>query len=117
MKSMNRMGRLFLLSFVVITLIGITAVTAEEYSDDGGDIGVIEEGAYADILIVNGNPIEGISVIGGSLEWFDAKPHSFLYTRLRIPIRMWLGCRPGDDDVPQYNTIASIVFGCYPVKE
>jgi imidazolonepropionase-like amidohydrolase len=37
-----------------------------------GRIGVIEEGAYADILIVDGNPLEDISVIGGVDKWFDA---------------------------------------------
>lgn len=35
-------------------------------------LGVIEPGAYADILIVDGNPLEDISVIGGNPEWFDA---------------------------------------------
>ncbi len=39
-----------------------------------GKLGVIEEGAYADILIVDGNPLEDISVIGGNEKWFDAKP-------------------------------------------
>ena len=37
-------------------------------------LGVIEEGAYADILIVNGNPLEDITVIGGNKEWFTAPP-------------------------------------------
>ncbi len=37
-----------------------------------GKIGVIEEGAYADILLVDGNPLEDITVIGGSELWFDA---------------------------------------------
>lgn len=35
-------------------------------------LGVIEPGAYADILIVDGNPLEDISVIGGNPQWFDA---------------------------------------------
>ncbi len=35
-------------------------------------LGVIEVGAYADILLVDGNPLEDISVIGGSEELFDA---------------------------------------------
>ena len=35
-------------------------------------LGVIEEGAYADILIVDGNPLEDITVIGASPQWFDA---------------------------------------------
>ena len=37
-------------------------------------LGVIEEGAYADILIVDGNPLEDITVLGGNKEWFNAKP-------------------------------------------
>lgn len=37
-------------------------------------LGVIEEGAYADILIVDGNPLEDITVLGGNKEWFNAGP-------------------------------------------
>lgn len=37
-----------------------------------GKLGVIEEGAYADILLVDGNPLEDITAIGGSEKWFDA---------------------------------------------
>ncbi len=39
-----------------------------------GKQGVIEEGAYADILLVDGNPLEDIAVIGGNTAWFDADP-------------------------------------------
>lgn len=37
-----------------------------------GKLGVIEEGAYADMLLVDGNPLEDITVIGASEKWFDA---------------------------------------------
>ena len=37
-----------------------------------GKLGVIEEGALADILIVDGDPLEDISVLGGQKEWFKA---------------------------------------------
>ncbi len=37
-------------------------------------LGVIETGAYADILIVDGNPLEDLSVLGANPEWFDAPP-------------------------------------------
>lgn len=37
-----------------------------------GKIGVIEAGAYADILLVDGNPLEDISVIGGNELWLKA---------------------------------------------
>ena len=39
-----------------------------------GKLGVIEEGAYADILLVDGNPLEDITVIGGTEKWYDAEP-------------------------------------------
>ncbi len=39
-----------------------------------GKLGVVEVGAYADLLIVDGNPLEDISVIGGNPKWFDAAP-------------------------------------------
>lgn len=38
-----------------------------------GKLGVIEEGAYADILVVDGNPLENLSVIGANEKWFDAE--------------------------------------------
>ena len=38
------------------------------------DLGVIKEGAYADILIVDGNPLEDITCLGGNPEWFTAEP-------------------------------------------
>ena len=37
-----------------------------------GKLGVIEAGAYADVLLVDGNPLEDITVIGGNEKWFDA---------------------------------------------
>jgi imidazolonepropionase-like amidohydrolase len=39
-----------------------------------GKLGVIEEGAYADILLVDGNPLEDITVIGAVDGWFSAPP-------------------------------------------
>ncbi len=42
-----------------------------------GKIGVIEEGAYADMLLVDGNPLEDITVIGGNEKWFNAAPRPF----------------------------------------
>jgi imidazolonepropionase-like amidohydrolase len=37
-----------------------------------GKLGVIEKGAYADILLVDGNPLEDITVIGGVDKWHNA---------------------------------------------
>jgi imidazolonepropionase-like amidohydrolase len=39
-----------------------------------GKQGVIEEGAYADLLLVDGNPLVDVGVIGGATKWFDANP-------------------------------------------
>jgi len=49
-----------------------------------GKLGVIEEGAYADILIVDGNPLEDISAIGGNPKWFDAGPRDEGLEVLRV---------------------------------
>ena len=38
-----------------------------------GKLGVIEEGAYADILVIDGNPLEDLAVIGANPKWFDAE--------------------------------------------
>jgi len=47
-------------------------------------LGVIEEGAYADILIVDGNPLDDISVIGGKEKWFDAEPRGEGVDTIRV---------------------------------
>ncbi|WP_170340262.1 amidohydrolase family protein [Ruegeria arenilitoris] len=39
-----------------------------------GKLGVIEEGAYADILLIDGNPLEDFSVVGTGNQWFGADP-------------------------------------------
>ena len=38
-----------------------------------GKLGVIEEGAYADILLIDGNPLEDFSVVGTGDKWFGAE--------------------------------------------
>jgi imidazolonepropionase-like amidohydrolase len=37
---------------------------------------VIEEGAYADILVIDGNPLDDITTIGANPKWYDAEPRS-----------------------------------------
>jgi imidazolonepropionase-like amidohydrolase len=37
-------------------------------------LGVIEKGAYADLLIVDGNPLEDITAIGANPKYLDSKP-------------------------------------------
>ncbi|OBT12157.1 amidohydrolase [Vibrio sp. UCD-FRSSP16_10] len=39
-----------------------------------GKLGVIEKGAVADVILVEGNPLEDMSVIGATEKWFDADP-------------------------------------------
>lgn len=36
--------------------------------------------AYADLLIVDGNPLEDITVIGANPSWFDAEPREGIET-------------------------------------
>jgi len=58
----------------------MTSVNAELMAMTGasnpypGKLGVIEKDAFADILIVDGNPLEDITVIGANSKWFDAEP-------------------------------------------
>ena len=49
-------------------LLGLSKMT--NYHD--GQLGVIAEGAYADVLLVDGNPLEDITAIGGSELWLKA---------------------------------------------
>ncbi|SEF96341.1 metal-dependent hydrolase family protein [Vibrio hangzhouensis] len=62
------------------TLKGLTSVNGEIVKLSGvmdpypeGKLGVIEEGAYADLLLVDGNPLEDLTVIGANEKWFDAE--------------------------------------------
>jgi imidazolonepropionase-like amidohydrolase len=62
------------------TLRSLTSVGGELMALTGrnnpypGKLGVIEEGALADILIVDGNPLEDITVIGANSKYLDAAP-------------------------------------------
>ncbi len=47
-------------------------------------LGVIEEGAYADILIVDGNPLEDLSVLGANPKWFDAPARDRGFETIRV---------------------------------
>jgi len=49
-----------------------------------GKLGVIEEGAYADIIVVDGNPLQDLSVLGASLKWFDAEPRGPSIDTIRL---------------------------------
>ncbi|MBY6016865.1 amidohydrolase family protein [Halomonas denitrificans] len=64
-------------SLVAMTSVGgeIAALSGDfmnPYTE--GKLGVIEEGAYADILILDGNPLEDFSVVGTGDKWFGAAP-------------------------------------------
>jgi len=52
-----------------------------------GPLGVIEAGAYADLLLVDGNPLEDISVIGGTEQWFDADPEFKLIPTIHLVMK------------------------------
>ncbi|WP_164658524.1 amidohydrolase family protein [Tropicibacter sp. Alg240-R139] len=47
-------------------------------------LGVIEEGAYADVLLIDGNPLEDFSVVGTGDQWFGADPRPESPETLRI---------------------------------
>ncbi len=59
------------------TLIRATSLSAELVARSGrrnpyGRLGVIEVGAVADILLIDGNPLEDITLVGGDPRWWDA---------------------------------------------
>lgn len=56
-------------------ILKLSGEVRDPYPD--GEIGVVEEGAYADLLLVDGNPLEDITVIGGNEQWFEADPRPF----------------------------------------
>ena len=71
-------------------LMGLTSVAGQLAALTGknnpypGKLGVIEEGAYADILLVDGNPLEDISAIGGNPGWFNAEPRGEDVKNIRL---------------------------------
>ena len=52
-----------------------------------GKLGVIEEGTYADLLLVDGNPLEDITVLGGTDKWFDADPEFKLIPSIHLVMK------------------------------
>ncbi|MGV6826797.1 MAG: amidohydrolase family protein [bacterium] len=50
----------------------LAALTGKWNPYPDGPLGVIKKGAYADILLVEGNPLEDMSVLGASEKMFDA---------------------------------------------
>ncbi len=66
----------------VQSMITITSIGGEMVQMSGdfmnpytaGKLGVIEEGAYVDILLIDGNPLEDFSVTGTGDVWFGADP-------------------------------------------
>jgi imidazolonepropionase-like amidohydrolase len=62
----------------------LAEMTGQENPYPEGKLGVIEPGAYADILIVDGNPLEDYRVIGGHDKWFDAEPREQNVPSIRV---------------------------------
>ena len=52
-----------------------------------GKLGVIEAGAYADLLLVDGNPLEDIAILGGTDKWFDADPEYKLVSTIHLVMK------------------------------
>jgi len=68
----HHFGNFEMLKAATSTAGELVAMCGPLTSYHNGKIGVIEEGAYADILLVDDNPLEDISVIGGSEVWMKA---------------------------------------------
>lgn len=71
------LGNLFTLKSLTSVngeIVKLCGETLDPYFE--GKLGVIEVGAYADILIVDGNPLKDLSLIGANEKWFDAPPRT-----------------------------------------
>ena len=49
-----------------------------------GKLGVVEEGALADLILVDGNPLEDLTVLGANPKWFDAEPRGESIETIRL---------------------------------
>lgn len=79
----NGIGNLEALRAMTSTGGELAALTGEN-NPYNGRIGVIEEGALADLIIVDGNPLEDIKAIGGNAEWLDAPPRGPEVETIRV---------------------------------
>ncbi len=74
------------------SLVAMTSVGGEIAAMSGdfmnpypeGKLGVIEKGAYADLLLIEGNPLEDFSVVGTGDKWFGAEPRPESPETIRI---------------------------------
>ena len=63
---------------------GQLAALTGENNPYPGKLGVIEEGALADILVVDGDPLSDITAIGGNAQWLDAEPRGEDVASIRV---------------------------------
>jgi len=74
------------------SLVTLTSVGGEIASMSGdfmnpypdARLGVVEKGAYADLLLLDGNPFEDFSVVGTGDKWFGAEPRPDSPKTIRI---------------------------------
>jgi imidazolonepropionase-like amidohydrolase len=52
-----------------------------------GKLGVVEVGALADLILVDGNPLKDITTIGGAKAWFDADPEYKSIKTLKVVMK------------------------------
>ena len=74
-------------SLVAMTSVGgeIAAMSGEFMNPyPAGKLGVVEKGAYADLLLIDGNPFEDFSVVGTGDKWFGAEPRPESPETIRI---------------------------------
>lgn len=62
----------------------LAALTGQRNPYPEAKLGVVEEGAYADVLVVDGNPLEDLSVIGAHDKWLDAQPREAGRETIRV---------------------------------
>jgi imidazolonepropionase-like amidohydrolase len=68
----HHFGNFAMLKAATSTAAELLSLSSKLSSYHDGPLGVIKEGSYADLLLVDGNPLEDITVIGGNEMWMDA---------------------------------------------
>ena len=80
----NMFGNFEALKSMTSTAGELMALSGKRNPYQDGKLGVIKPGAYADILVVDGNPLEDLSVLGANEKYLDAKPREASHKTIRL---------------------------------
>ena len=84
----DQIGNFEMLKAITSTAGELAALTGPRNPYPDGKLGVIEAGAYADIIVVDGNPLEDVAAaIGGDSGYWDAEPRGREVESIRLVMK------------------------------